>query len=137
MPDGADRDAGGDTASPSTDGAVPGEPLIDFDALLASLGIPDAAPPPVTEQLIANTPGAPPPIQPIIPAPAADPAGGDPFAALEQELRALDERPGVELAAAEHQRAQTPPIGQTDDMVVEELEAWLRVLKDDSASFRA
>jgi tetratricopeptide (TPR) repeat protein len=137
MPDGSGRDADGETASAAAHGAVPSEPLIDFDALLASLGIPDAAPPPVTEHLIANAAGAPSPMPPIIPAPGADPAGDDPFAALEQELRARDERPGAEIAASERQRAQTPPIDHTDDMIVDELEAWLRVLKDDSASFRA
>jgi tetratricopeptide (TPR) repeat protein len=136
LPDGTPRDAG-ETASSSPNGGVPSEPLIDFDALLATLGMPDAAPPPVTEHLIANTPGAPSPMAPIIPAAVEDPVGDDPFAALEQELRALDERPSAEISAPAPERAQTPPIDHTDDMVVEELEAWLRVLKDDSASFRA
>ena len=111
--------------------AAASEPLIDFDALLASLGVPDASPPPLTERLISQHAGAPAPADPVSLEPRLQTAGDDPFAVLEQELRSFDQlpmagSPGVEKRAAPNDRA--------DDRVVAELEAWLRVLDDDSAA---
>lgn len=111
------------------------EPLIDFDALLASLGAPDASPPPVMEKLISEPAGATVLSDLVPPQPPVEPVEGDPFAALEHELRSFDERPMAAPAGAEPSRERLdPPIDRTDDRVVEELEAWLRVLRDDSAA---
>ena len=111
------------------------EPLIDFDALLASLGAPDASPPAVMEKLISEPAGATVLSDLVPPQPPVETVEGDPFAALEHELRSFDERPMAAPAGAEPPRERLdPPIDRTDDRVVEELEAWLRVLRDDSAA---
>ena len=97
--------------------------LIDFDAILASLGVPDASPPPVMEMLLAQTTSAP-------PAPASSGTPGPPaaqmeqsFADLERELRALDEAAAPPAPPAPPAR---PPAAAA---VLEELESWLRVLQ--------
>ena len=114
------------------------EPLIDFDALLASLGLPNASPPPVMEMLLsdqATTPGLADALLPDVRDLPEGNAPADPFAALEDDLRTFDERP-----LARHLHPATPfapvttSIDRTNQRVVEELEAWLRVLKTQSAA---
>jgi tetratricopeptide (TPR) repeat protein len=60
------------------------EPLIDFDAILASLGVPDAAPPPVMEFLLSDPPVSAPRPDPILPDVPALSAAADAFADLER-----------------------------------------------------
>ena len=102
--------------SPGAPGRPKGSDLIDFDALLASLGVPDASPPPMMQMLI-SAPSAlvtPPPV--TSPPPVVAPVE-EAFADLERELRAFyatPVEPSAESAVAE---------------VVEQLEAWVRVLQ--------
>ena len=67
---------------------MPDRPRVDFDALLAALGEPNAGPPPQVEQLLADIDprSLPPPARP--PEPPFDPH--DTFAKLEADLRARD-----------------------------------------------
>lgn len=116
-------------AGPRPSGPPPSQPLIDFDALLASLGAPNAPPPPVTEMLLSGAPEVPALADPIgaaLPATASD----DPFAALERTLQTLVEgRPAAVQASEERPPAPVEtPAGGADDRAVQELEAWLRVL---------
>lgn len=109
------------------------EPLIDFDALLASLGLPNASPPPVMDMLLsdhATTSGlADLPDLPAVSAP------GDPFAALEDDLRAFGERPlAGRLLPEPSFAAVATPIDRTNERVIDELDAWLRVLKTQSTT---
>lgn len=105
------------TATRST-GAPGSEPLIDFDALLASLGVPNASPPPVMDMLLSGSRAAP-LTEPVVPA-LADTMSDDPFAVLERHLHAVEERAPAQHAQEEKSRV--------DDRVVQELEDWLRVL---------
>ena len=131
MPGGEPRQ--GEAQGAASAGAPASEPLIDFDALLASLGVPEASPPPLMERLIADPVGATAVPEPSAPAPV-ETAAGDPFAALEHELRAFDGRSAAAPGLTDGPDEPTA-IDRTDDLVVEELEAWLRVLsKDESAS---
>jgi tetratricopeptide (TPR) repeat protein len=85
----------------------PARSLMDFDALLTSLGTPDATPPPLVNHLLAG--GA-----PLAEFTRETTRGANPprsLDRLEQELRAFNER-GV----------------HPDDAVLEELERWLRAL---------
>lgn len=90
--------------------------LIDFDALLASLGVPDATPPPVVNMLVPQV------AQEVPPSRAARPpstgAGVPPdFSDVERELRAFD--------------APAAPADDAVASVVDELEAWVRVLQNE------
>jgi tetratricopeptide (TPR) repeat protein len=125
-------DAHGEARSTTTGPAS--EPLIDFDALLASLGLPDATPPPVTERLIATSASVFGSAEPLLPETPVEPEAGDPFAALEHELRAFGERSTAAGRAAEKPPETRARIDRADALVVEELEAWLRVLRDDDAA---
>jgi hypothetical protein len=120
---------------------VPATSLIDFDALLASLGLPDASPPPVMDMLLSNrssTPGLADPVLPNLPDLADVSAPGDPFAAFEHALRAFDERPAAGHAAPDASSAAVEvPFDRTNERVVNELEAWLRVLNAPAASSTA
>jgi tetratricopeptide (TPR) repeat protein len=89
---------------------APRDPPVDFDALLASLGAADAAPPPAVERLLSAEITSDPPLIADLPETNSEP---DLFAVLEDELRAFTQR--------------TP--ARTDDRVLEELEAWLRALQ--------
>jgi tetratricopeptide (TPR) repeat protein len=103
--------------------------LTDFDALLHQLGAPNAAPPPVMEALLSpSAPAAAATAQAASQAPRMT-AMGDPFAALERELRALDapDARGAEPPAA----PPNPP--ERDSMVLEELEDWLLTLQTERA----
>src|SRR5690606_19848180 len=106
-----------------------GADLIDFDAILASLGAPDAAPPPITQHLIDGAVVRPPV---VLPADSAPGAQDDPFAALEAQLRG---QPAGNAAVqiVEPEPGQTPPqaasssepaLSPADAFIVEELEAW-------------
>jgi tetratricopeptide (TPR) repeat protein len=117
----------------TTEAKAPGHHLIDFDAVLASLGVPDAAPPPVMEMLLSGAtvptlrpPSAKPPAP--IPAATATPAPEHP-AALHADARASE---------STHQALDRVPQAAPEDSavaeVVEELEAWLRVLEGDRPS---
>jgi tetratricopeptide (TPR) repeat protein len=109
------------------------EPLIDFDALLASLGVPDASPPPVMEMLLSD-PVAAPFLESVVPQ-GPDQAPDDPFVALEQELRAFhDARPLVQPAPEESRQTADAGADGADHRVVDELEAWLDVLSVRPAS---
>jgi tetratricopeptide (TPR) repeat protein len=96
---------------------APGAGLIDFDALLATLGVPDAAPPPMMEMLLSQ-PASPPPPAPILTLPT-EPPDQEQFAALERGLReSCEEAPATAL----------DPAAVT---ALDELETWLRVLDDE------
>ena len=120
-------------AAPSTAADPAIEPLIDFDALLASLGLPDAAPPPVTERLIAEPASATAPARPLLPEPPFDTVTGDPFATLEHELRAFGER-STDAGRAADGPNESVADDRSEAFVVEELEAWLRVLRNDDSA---
>jgi tetratricopeptide (TPR) repeat protein len=93
------------------------EPFTDFDALLALLGVADAAPPPATERLLSKE--VPPPSSPVLPDVAAT-GTADVFAELENDLRAF---------SREHDR-------DAEERVADELEAWLRALEHVRGSAR-
>ena len=102
--------------SPPGDPAPRGADLIDFDALLASLGVPDASPPPVMQMLLSDASVQVHRPEPTVPElPAVAPVE-EPFADLERELRALDAAPV----------GPSPEAAVAD--VVEQLESWMRVL---------
>jgi hypothetical protein len=88
--------------------------------------MPEAAPPAVMEMLLstppAATPSAPEPVTPPLP---AHPTAVDAFADLERELRAF-EHAGAAAAAV-------PDV--TSATIVEELEAWIRVLHAERAAY--
>ncbi len=128
------------TAAPSSTADSTSESPIDYDALLASFGMPDASPSPVVERLLSEPPEPSATAEPVLPAPVLDEppvhsVAADPFATLEQELRSFEQRlsaaPAVLEALSEEAHV---PILRTDDLVVEELEAWLRVLSDDASA---
>jgi tetratricopeptide (TPR) repeat protein len=127
-------------AAPSATADSTSESLVDFDALLASFGMPDASPPPVVERLLSETPEPSAAAEPVLPAPVlAEPSvhsvAADPFATLEQELRSFEQRPSAAPAVLDPLCEEAHvPIHRTDDLVVEELEAWLRVLSDDASA---
>jgi hypothetical protein len=129
--------------APDASAPPPRPDLIDFDALLASLGVPDASPPPLMEMLLprpagegtgrefAGPPGglpaaaegtgrefagSPSPDQPPTPVEQG-------FADLQRELRAFDPAP------VQPQSQETAVAA-----VVEELESWLRVLQRERAT---
>lgn len=107
------------------------EPLIDFDALLASLGVADAAPPPVMELLLSQPPTAGFGSEPAWPAAPADAPTDNPFAELERELRALEvTTPSV----ANRGGRVAEGIGAVEQKIIAELEAWLRVLHAERAA---
>jgi tetratricopeptide (TPR) repeat protein len=125
------------TAAPSLTADATSESLIDFDALLASFGMPDACTPPVVERLLSEPPEPRSAAEPVLPAPvpAESPvrsAATDPFEKLEQELRSFEQRSSAAPAILEALSAQAHV--RTDDLVVEELEAWLRVLSDNASA---
>ena len=98
----------------------PSHNLIDFDALLATLGMPEASPPPVMEMLL-SAPSAAVALthttSPELPElPAEHSTTADPFHALEHELREFDARPTAQIRESEVNR------------FVQELESWLEVL---------
>ena len=128
------------TAAPSATADSTSESLVDFDALLASFGMPDASPPPVVERLLSEPPEPSAAAEPVLPAPVlAEPSvhsvAADPFATLEQELRSFEQRLSAAPAVLDPLCEEAHvPIHRTDDLVVEELEAWLRVLSDDASA---
>jgi tetratricopeptide (TPR) repeat protein len=104
--------------------APAGEPLIDFDALLASLGAPDAAPPPQTEMLLSDSGVLADLATPALPEIPDVTASEDPFADLERALRDFDNTPSAAMTAPD----------PTAVAMIEQLEAWLRVLHAERAS---
>ena len=105
-----------------------GEPLMDFDALLESFGVADAAPPAIMEMLLSGSSvssARPEGLLPTVPQVAAE----DSFAALERELRALERSVAPAPAPV--------PVTTQDSAVaavIEELESWLRVLRMERVS---
>jgi PKD repeat protein len=85
--------------------AAKSTPMTDFDSLLRSMGMPEAAPPPSLDRLIRGEHFAP-VLLPGVPGSAND---DDPFGWLEGALRAVDQTDHTSSA----------------DAVVDELEAWL------------
>jgi tetratricopeptide (TPR) repeat protein len=84
----AERDAQHDrSGAPPMHGDA--APLVNFDALLASLGVPDASPPPGMDMLLSDSlAGA--RLELPLPDLPAEPPQDDPLAALEEGLRAFD-----------------------------------------------
>jgi tetratricopeptide (TPR) repeat protein len=104
---------------------------VDFDALLASLGIPAAAPPPRMEQLLSSDPALLAGRDLTLPELDAGSRPEDPFADLECQLRAFDDAAGsAPLAAA----AASSADDRATAAMLEELDAWLRVLDAERAS---
>ena len=116
--------AAGAEASPQ-----PQEPLIDFDALLASLGVPDASSPPVMEGLLSASGGPLAAPGPVLPDSTAETSAEDPFADLERDLRAFDRATTGDTAP--DPEVSAPGAEEADELVVQELEAWLRVLSSE------
>jgi tetratricopeptide (TPR) repeat protein len=111
--------------------AAPMEPLIDFDALLLSLGVPDASPPPAMAALLSDAVTPSERTDPVVPDLPIEPVAGDPFAALERELRAYDD-----ARSSLSPEAQPPADGRKEPAapaVLDELEAWLDALTSDRA----
>jgi hypothetical protein len=108
--------------------------LIDFDAILESLGAPDAAPPAVMEMLLSKSPLRSMPTPPVTAAPL--PSAIDAFADLERALRDFEHAP--QIAARECPPAPQAP-GPAPDPVatamLAELEAWMQVLQHERAAF--
>lgn len=104
---------------------APPTDLIDFDALLDSLGVPDASPPPMMEMLLSESSvpaSRPDPVLPELPDTTPIETA---FADLERELRAFD---------------NTPPPPSPEDAVaavIEELESWVRVLHAERSAHNA
>jgi tetratricopeptide (TPR) repeat protein len=125
-PSGASEWPGPETpgAAPEPTPTPPTQPLVDFDALLQSLGVPDAAPPPAMAALLND------PVRPAVgPEPVApevppEPDIGNPFAALERALRAFDEGHATPTSAS----APETPKAPATPAVLDELEAWLEAL---------
>ena len=101
--------------------------MVDFDALLRSLGVPDAAPPPTMERLL-TTPAAPvaqpPPLVLELP---GDPRSLDAFGNLERALRAF----GEARAPAPTRTAETEVDDATTNEILDQLESWLMALQED------
>ena len=123
-------------------GAAPGLPdaPIDFDALLAELGVPDAAPPPAMDMLLSQSAAPPLVAEPLaressIP---SHPGGDDVFARLEHELRAaaMPAPEGVDSAQPPVDHSPNQSVDRSEETVVRQLEAWLRVLIDERATPR-
>ena len=110
------------TPIPEAPVATGAEPLIDFDALLASLGVADAAPPAIMEMLLSKPGASAVSLGAVIPEMPAAPAE-DSFADLERALRAFDSAPPAAAAADSGVAA-----------LLDELESWLRVLHAERAS---
>lgn len=96
----------------------PSAPSLDFDALLASLGAPDAAPPAVMEMLLSKAPASElaQALMPTFPMPAT---AIEAFADLERELQAFDAMTAV------------PAVDPVAMAVLDVLEAWVRVLESE------
>lgn len=116
---GSDASAQHDDVESSDQPAPAGAQLIDFDALLATLGVPNASPPPVVEMLLS--PSGPPPEPATVSELTIAPSADDGFAGLEQGLRDFDNTATDPLADA----AVTA--------LLDELESWLRVLEAERA----
>jgi tetratricopeptide (TPR) repeat protein len=118
-PGGATADKTADRPGAPGAANAPRPDLIDFDALLASLGVPDASPPPIMEMLLKEPAVQAPRPEPVVPElPVAMPME-QAFADLERELRAFDDAPP----------APSPEAAVA--AVVEELESWMRVLQNE------
>jgi tetratricopeptide (TPR) repeat protein len=97
-------------AVPADDPARVGRPaMVDFDSLLASMGMPDAPPPASIERLMSG--GHLPSLR--LPETPVDGASDDPFGWVERELRAFDQTRSV----------------RREDAVLAALEAWLGALQ--------
>jgi tetratricopeptide (TPR) repeat protein len=95
---------------------APEEPLappVDFDALLAALGAPDAAPPFLTERLLSQPGASGASSTASMPEPSEVANTQDDFAKLERDLRRFSQRADV----------------QVEHRIISELEAWLRALE--------
>jgi tetratricopeptide (TPR) repeat protein len=123
-------------AIPEPAASPQGEPPVDFDALLRSLGVPDAAPPPVMAMLLTDPVTAPVRPDPVLPELPVETAAGDPFADLERELRAFDDARATPKPPAAP-KAEPAPAERTgrpaSTAILDELEAWLAALADDAA----
>jgi tetratricopeptide (TPR) repeat protein len=117
---------GGDLAGAASgrEGGPGAAGLIDFDAILESLGKPDAAPPAVMEILLSTPPSAT-RVTPQPPASETALSAVDAFADLERELRAYDNTP-----------RQAGP-GADVLAVLDELDAWVKVLQHERTRFVA
>lgn len=107
-----DREIAAVSESQASDSTRPAEPSVDFDALLVSLGAPDAVPPPEVEQLLSHPPPAGSAPAPVRHERRLDTDAFDVFARLEDDLRAFSRRTDV----------------HTEQRIVSELEAWLRAI---------
>jgi hypothetical protein len=111
---------------------------VDFDAVLRSLGVPDAEPPAIMDMLLAAPPTAERdrPVLSELPDVASDASNDpfaalDPFASLERELRAL-EFPRAEVSAppARDGTEVPPSVRPTAVVILTELEAWLTAIQE-------
>ncbi|HXG88397.1 MAG TPA: tetratricopeptide repeat protein [Vicinamibacterales bacterium] len=124
---------------------APDTSSVDFDALLRSLGLPDATPPPVMEMWLTEPPVPVERPEPVLPELPLDESAGDPFAALERELRAFDapprQAPPLETAAprampSRDAAPEAPPLAPSAAApaaapsadILNELEAWLTAI---------
>jgi tetratricopeptide (TPR) repeat protein len=119
------------TAAEHAAPAAPTEPLMDFDALLLSLGVPDASPPPAMAALLSDAVTPSERTDPVVPDLPIEPVAGDPFAALERELRAYDD--ARSSLSPEAQPAADGPKEPAAPAILDELEAWLDALMSDRA----
>jgi tetratricopeptide (TPR) repeat protein len=116
------RDATPPAGAPEAAEAA-GKALVDFDALLTSFGVADAAPPALMEMLLSQPSAAPATPSPL--SGTSAPPAVDAFAELERELRAFE--------AGSAAPGQEPSV----DVVLAELETWARVLAAERAAYRA
>jgi hypothetical protein len=119
------------TTAEATAPAAPTEPLIDFDALLLSLGVPDASPPPAMAALLSDPVTPSERAHPVMPELPIEPVAGDPFAALERELRAFDD--ARSSLSPETRPPAEGPKEPAAPAILDELEAWLEALTSDRA----
>jgi tetratricopeptide (TPR) repeat protein len=106
-----DREISGVSQSP-TPPTASRAPLMDLDALLASLGMPNAPAPPAMERLLSQQAPAEP--APTVPSDSPrDTAAPDVFAELENDLRSFER----------------PPEKSAEDAMIEALEEWLQAVE--------
>lgn len=117
------------TARLSVDETPRPVPLVDFDELLARLGMPGQSPPPLVEMLLTDP-------HRLARLPSAVASSDVPPSTLDHETRAFSDRPGAAppgstaVSLNQTERADEDRTAQ----VLAELEAWLGALRSERAS---
>jgi tetratricopeptide (TPR) repeat protein len=118
------------------------DPVTDFDGLLQSLGTPNHPAPSMMEALLTEPVAPPARPEPVLPELPVETPASDPFADLERGLRAFDHpvaEPEPTLTDGEVSKEAASPApseppapsapSDTEQSILEELEAWLGTFK--------